>query len=226
MFEVFGKSKNSDDIAKLKKRHKTNGLLYFFIFIIVSYLCISFIAGTKADLSPRATFHAVFALTVLVLLCLKVTFVRFYRQFYNQVKTIGLLIALISFGMVGTSGGYYLLITKFGTDKAVEKAIDKRAEMPQKKDEIVVKTDPESVKRGKELYDSKCFSCHDPYSEDTIIGPGHKGILKNPLLPVSKRKANPQNIYLQLREPFSQMPSFAYLSEEEAEDIIAFLNTL
>lgn len=179
---------------------------------------------TKTELSPRITFHAVFALTIIVLLFLKVSFVRIYKQFYGQVKTIGLLIALITFGMVGTSGGYYLIITHFGTEKTSYKVAELKEEISQKG--IIVQTDTESIKKGKELYENKCSFCHNPYGTDTIVGPGHKDVLKNQTLPSSKKPATPDNIATQLKSPYKDMPSFSYLSEDDVQNIIAFLNTL
>jgi mono/diheme cytochrome c family protein len=91
---------------------------------------------------------------------------------------------------------------------------------------IIVKTDLESIKKGRELYDSKCSFCHDPYGTEKIVGPAHKGILKNPFLPASKKPSTPENIANQIRNPYRDMPSFSYLSNEQISDIIAFLNTL
>lgn len=141
-----------------------------------------------------------------------------------MVKIIGLLIALLTFGMFATSGGYYLLITRFGTDKAF--SMIKESPKEVSKAGIVLKTDPESIRKGKELYESKCYFCHDAYSSKRKVGPGHKGILKNPLLPVSKKPATPENIAEQIRNPFKDMPSFSYLLDEDVENIVAFLNTL
>jgi len=225
MFEVFGRADKKYNIEKLKIIHRFNGKVYFLLYIIIAYFCLDFILKTKAEPSLRATFHSVFALAVLVLLCLKVSFVRIYRQFYGQVKTIGIVIALLTFGMIGTSGGYYLLITKLGTDVVLKKRVEEKKEIP-KEGMIILKTDKESIKKGKELYESKCSFCHDPNSTEKIVGPGHKGILKNPLLPVSKKPATPDNIAQQIRNPYRDMPSFSYLPDEDVLNIIAFLNTL
>jgi len=225
MFEVLGRTEKRFNVSTLIRIHRLNGKIYFALYLIIAYFCLDFILETKADLSPRATFHGLFALAVIVLLLLKVSFVRIYRQFYGYVKIIGILIALLTFGMIGTSGGYYLLITKFGTDILFNKVIEEKKEA-QEGARIVVKTDPENIKNGKELYESKCFSCHDPHSTKTIVGPGHKGILKNLLLPVSKKPATPENIAHQLKNPYKDMPSFAYLSDDDVLNIIAFLNTL
>ncbi len=219
MFEIFGRADKKYNIEKLKNIHRLNGKLYFLLYIIIAYFCLDFIFKTKTEPSPRATFHGVFALAVIVLLFLKVSFIRIYRQLYGQVKTIGILIALLTFGMIGTSTGYYLLITKFGTEVLLKKEIPKEAK-------IIVKTDPESIKKGKEFYESKCSFCHEPKSTETTVGPGHKRIMKNPILPVSKKPATPENIIHQIRNPYRDMPSFSYLSDDDLRNIIAFLNTL
>ena len=59
-----------------------------------------------------------------------------------------------------------------------------------------------------------------------LSGPGLKGILKRPTLPVSGRPATPENVYRQLREPYKNMPSFAQkLTDDDVFNLIAFLNT-
>ena len=118
MFEIFGRSEKKYDIEKLKKVHKANGIVYFLLFILITYFCLDFIINTKTELSPRALIHSLYAVAILLLLGLKFSILRVYTQFYNQVKIMGLLIAFLTFGMFATSGGYYLLITRFGTDKA------------------------------------------------------------------------------------------------------------
>jgi len=223
MFEIFGRSEKRYDIEKLKKIHRANGILYFLLFLAISYLCIEYIVKTKVEPSPRALFHSLSAVVIIILLALKISIVRIYRQFYNQVKIIGLLIALISFAMFAVSGGYYLLITKFGTDRAFMEAAALKKEPGVK---IALKTDPESIKKGRELYETKCFFCHDAYSTKREVGPGHKGILKNPFLPVSKKPATPENVANQIRKPYKDMPAFSYLLDEDVENIVAFLNTL
>jgi hypothetical protein len=226
MLEIFGRSERKYDIEKLKKIHRANGIAYFILFVFIGYFCIEFILKTKAELSPRALIHSLYAVAILLLLGLKVSIVRIYRQFYEQAKIIGLLIALFTFAMFATSGGYYLLITRFGTDKAFMEAAALKKEPMIEAVKIALKTDSESIRKGKELYESKCYFCHDAYSNKREVGPGHKGILKNPLLPVSKKPATPENAANQIRNPYKDMPSFSYLLDEDVENIVAFLNTL
>ncbi len=233
MFEILARPEKRFSIGRLKKLHKINGITYFLIFFFITYFCLSFIVMSKAELTPRGALHSIFALTVLVLFGLKILIIKIYRQYYNKVQTIGLLIALITFGMFGTSGGYYLLVANFGKDVRFEKIMEYKKKGSEKiyaegetGKKITVRTDSESIGKGKNLFDAKCSFCHNAYSTETIVGPGLKGILKNPDLPVSKKPAIPQNIANQIRKPYSDMPSFSYLSEDEVLDIIAFLNTL
>lgn len=146
---------------------------------------------------------------------------------------MGLLIAIVTFGMVSTSGGYYLLVTQFGTDMTFDKIMQyrergtpERIEKSHKMPEIDIKIDTESIKRGKTIFNDDCSFCHDAFTKDIIVGPGLKGVLKSPYLPVSKSPATPENIKIQLTQPFNKMPSFEHFSDEEIEDIIAFLNSL
>ena len=233
MFEIFGRSQIKNDVAKLKKVHRINGISYFVLFIFLTYFCIDFIVSAKVELSSRAAFHSIFSLTIILLISIKISFIRIYKKFYVKAQTIGLLIALITFGMVGTSGIYYLLVSELGAHKTYDTFLESKkesttSELKVKKERrgIIVRTDSESIKRGKNIIEKSCAFCHDPYSERVIMGPGLKGVLQNTLLPATKNEATPENIRKQLKNPFKQMPSFAHLQEDEVSDIISFLNTL
>jgi len=209
MFEIFGRSRQKYDSAKLKFIHRINGGIYFILFLFIAYYCLNFIISSKVELSSRATLHSIFALAILLLFGIKISFIRIYRQFYGQARILGILIALITFGMVATSGIYYLLVSEFGRhdsfDKIMESKIDGSTEKVERQDneiKIVVRTDSESINRGKTLFEGNCSFCHDPYSTKTMVGPGLMSILKNPTLPVSKKPATPENIVEQLMNPY------------------------
>ncbi len=226
MLEMFGRAERKFSQEKLRKVHRVSGLIFFLLSAVIAYICIDFLAKTKAEPSPRAALHAAFSVAVLFLLFLKILFNRVYRQFYVRLQTMGLILAYLSIAMIGSSAGYFLVVSKFGKEIPGPKTAEQKKDTAQEGALMTAKTDPLSIARGKELYEEKCTFCHDPFSNTTLTGPGHKGILKNPLLPVSKKKATPENIAHQLRSPFKDMPSFAYLSDEEVQSIIAYLNTL
>src|SRR5512134_3162301 len=84
MFEVFGRTEKRYDVEKLKRIHKIAGIFYLLLFLIISYYCFRFIVLSKVELSARSTFHSIFAIAIVALFGVKVSFVRVYRQFYNQ----------------------------------------------------------------------------------------------------------------------------------------------
>ncbi len=229
ILEALGRGEKKFDVKKLKKIHRINGLFFLLLYFFVTYFCFRSIVNGQLELSPRAAFHSVLALAVILILALKILFLERYQQFSNKVLIIGPTIALIALGMIGTSGGYYLLVTKFHTDTTFDEIREYKDKGPQKVmegKEIKIKTEPDAVNRGKQLFDAKCAFCHDTQSNTTLVGPSLKGVLKNKFLPISKRPATPENIRNQLKEPFNKMPPFSNLTEENVGDIIAFLNTL
>lgn len=232
MFEVFGRNERKYDPETLKKIHRTAGIVYFLVFSVITFFCLRFIYMAKAEPSVRGTLHGTFAFTIIVLMVVKIIYIRVYKQYYGQAKVFGILIAFLTFGTAGVSAGYYFLVSEFGTEKTYDAIIQYKEEAlkPRKEKKDVrkhaIETDPESIGRGKNIFDAKCKFCHEAYTTDTVVGPGLKGILKNPELPISRRPATPENIKEQLMHPFSRMPSFENLSDEEVKDIIAFLNTL
>ncbi len=113
MFELFGRDSVRYDAVTLKRFHRINGVIFVLLYFFIAYFCLDYIVSTKEEFTPRISFHAVFALSVIILLFLKISFIRFYRQFYEKVLTLGPLVALLTFGMMATSGGYYFLVKLF-----------------------------------------------------------------------------------------------------------------
>lgn len=233
MFEIFGRSSSAASAGNLKKLHKASGYVYVLLFVLVSYLCIGFMMASKAEHSSRVALHVVLAYSLIVLLILKVLFVRVYRQFYSHARTIGIVMGVMSFVIVGISAGYYLAVSGLGKDRSVDKSAFYELKGPFLRvvgtgspSFATIRTDRLSIERGRALFLSRCSSCHDPVSTNTIVGPGLKGLLKNPTLPISKHPATAESVRFQLRQPTGRMPSFAYLSDDEMGDLIAYLNTL
>ncbi len=233
MLEIFGRDTIKYSVPRLKLIHKVNGITFIILFLYLSYLCLNFLMATKVELSSRVTFHSVFSLTIITLLAVKISFIRFYKKCYGQARVLGLVIALTTFGMVGTSGIYYLLVSEFGTDNTVANAMQSKIEKPTQTvgnqaapGSPLLSTDAESISRGKNLFEESCAFCHDPYSKNSLVGPGLQGVLKDQTLPTSKRPSTPENIATQFKTPYKRMPSFSNLSQDQVVDLISFLNTL
>ena len=219
MLELLGRQERRFSARRLKAAHRLNGIFYLVLFLIIAFLCLRYVATTQAELSARGTAHSVLALLALFLLLLKIAIARRYRQFYDALKTLGLTLAAVSLLMAGISGGYYLTVTRLGTDLSYGRMLQADEQRPTE----APQGDPV---RGRELYSTKCSGCHDPLSNRVVVGPGHKGILKNKVLPASGRPATERNVRRQLMEPFNRMPSFSYLKAQEVADIVAYLKTL
>ncbi len=233
MFEALGRNPPVRSIERLKHLHKASGYIYATLFVLISYICIGFAAASRADPSPRAALHIVLALSLAGLFLLKVLYVRVFRQFYAQARTIGVIMGILSFVLVGLTGGFYFVVSRFGQDLTVDKSVyyELKGPLLAVKEAVhpgimAIRTDRLSIERGRTLFASKCAICHDPDSTRAIVGPGLKGLLRRPTLPISGHPATAESIRFQLRQPMGRMPSFAYLSDEEIEDLIAYLNTL
>ena len=82
------------------------------------------------------------------------------------------------------------------------------------------------LEEGRHIFEQKCAACHYSDRQETKMGPGLKGIFQKKELPVSKREVNEENVRRQLREPYSNMPSFRNLEPDQVTALIAFLRTL
>jgi cytochrome c len=233
MLEVFGKNAPAERAAQLKKRHRTSGWIFVILFSLISYLCVVFLAVSRAEPSSRTALHILLALVIIALLIVKVLFVRVYRQYYGVARTIGIALGILVMALVGISAGVYLTMTRFGQDRTVDKSAYYVLRGPflsvhpiASPGTAAIRTDHQSIARGRTLFLTRCSACHDAESTQTKVGPGLKGLLRNPRLPISGHPATAESIRFQLRQPMGAMPSFAYLSDDEMNDLIAYLNTL
>jgi mono/diheme cytochrome c family protein len=81
------------------------------------------------------------------------------------------------------------------------------------------------VARGKVVFVDNCDDCHDAYSKDVRVGPGLQGI-KDGKLPDGRKATHDQILDIINTGP-AEMTSFKdRLSEQEKEDVVAFVMTL
>jgi uncharacterized membrane protein len=82
------------------------------------------------------------------------------------------------------------------------------------------------VSEGAVVFNQSCSACHHSDKTDYKIGPGMQGLFQLEKLPVSGRPVTEDNIRMQLKTPFKNMPAFPELAEEKVEALIAYLKTL
>ena len=79
--------------------------------------------------------------------------------------------------------------------------------------------------KGKEVFE-QCSVCHNADSEEKKMGPGLKGIFKKDKMNNGK-KPTEANIRSRIDEGGSGMPAYKdMLSDQEKDDLVAYLKTL
>ncbi len=213
MLSLMGKADRKTGASQLRKIHKISGWILTALLLIISYLCIRYWAVAGDQISTRAIFHGTLAFALIALLILKLSIVRFYKQFLKFAPVLGMIIFSMSFVVFSLSAGFYFL-----------RMICARTTSPNlSMSQARVSGDAE---KGVLHFSNLCSACHHADREETKQGPGLKNILKKERLPSSGQAANIENIKKQLKAPFLAMPSFPNLSEQEIADLLAYLEKL
>jgi|SRR5579872_1086601 len=80
--------------------------------------------------------------------------------------------------------------------------------------------------KGKDVFESNCSVCHNADSDEKKMGPGLKGLFKKEKLNNGK-KPTEANIRALINAGGNGMPSYAdMLTDEEKNNVIAYLKTL
>jgi mono/diheme cytochrome c family protein len=89
------------------------------------------------------------------------------------------------------------------------------------------KADPEAAKRGKDLFQQKCSTCHYDTSDAKKIGPGLKGLNKRGTFTVNNNKVTDENLKTWIENGDSLMPPFKdVIDDNQIKDVIAYVKTL
>ena len=87
------------------------------------------------------------------------------------------------------------------------------------------KAKPGDAAKGKDVFD-QCSVCHNADSEETKVGPGLKGLFKMAKL-VNGKPVTEANVRELINNGGNGMPAYAdQLSEQDMNDVIAYLKTL
>ena len=80
---------------------------------------------------------------------------------------------------------------------------------------------------GKKVFTDNCTACHSATTNQTIAGPGLKGLFKNGKMPASGKPVTDANVRNQILNCVGGMPPFkGQLSDADIDNLIAFLKTL
>ena len=88
------------------------------------------------------------------------------------------------------------------------------------------KKDEGDATKGKAVFEQQCVMCHTATSTEKKMGPGLKGLFKKDKL-ANGKKATEENIRAQIDAGGNGMPAYKdMLSDEERNDVVAYLKTL
>lgn len=214
MLTLMGRTERKSSPEFLRKLHKTSGIVFALLLLVNSFLGMKYWAMIGNNISTRAVFHGVLASALLIVFLLKISIIRFFKQFLKFAPVMGLIVFALCFVVFSTSAAYFLLRTALVPQEA------RQTSQPR------LPTSPGAIENGRTLFNSKCATCHYADREESKSGPGLKNLLKRDGLPASRRPATVKNILLQLKRPFRTMPAFPSLSEEELADLLAYLKIL
>jgi cytochrome c len=82
------------------------------------------------------------------------------------------------------------------------------------------------AEKGKAVFDDNCAVCHNADSDEKKMGPGLKGLYKHEKLKNGKKPTD-ANIKAIINAGGSGMPAYSdMLSDEERDNVLAYLKTL
>jgi cytochrome c len=87
------------------------------------------------------------------------------------------------------------------------------------------KAKPGDAAKGKEVFD-QCSVCHNADSAETKVGPGLKGLFKHAKL-ANGKPVSEANVREKINEGGNGMPAYSdQLSDQDKNDVVAYLKTL
>ena len=110
MYEVLAGQRTRFSPDLLKKIHRFSGVLFIVLFLYLSYLCKVGLTNNPYDFSPRAIVHTVIAVTIAILIAIKLLSIKFYRGFYSDAVAFGKAGFILMLVLFAISGGYYFLL--------------------------------------------------------------------------------------------------------------------
>ena len=79
---------------------------------------------------------------------------------------------------------------------------------------------------GAALFKQNCSACHFTDSTATKVGPGLKGIFAQDKFPISGRPVSDDDFRRILKTPYSKMPPFGHLADDQVNALLDYLKTL
>jgi len=125
--------------------HRVAGWSFAILFVVMTAVMTERMTRHWEPLSPLTTVHGTLAVTLLLLLTLKLVIPRFLPGFVKHLFLLGTSVFLLAFTLVGISAGYYLVL--------------KIRKVPYISHNDLANTELDA-QRGKQFLIVKCATCH------------------------------------------------------------------
>jgi hypothetical protein len=112
--QIFGKKGKPGPHAKLVLRlHRIGGYVFLAYFMWISWICIEMmgrLANAGKPLDARGFFHGFLAMSLFGVLLVKISFVRFYRNYRPYVPLLGIVLSTGTLVLWGIAGWMFLIL--------------------------------------------------------------------------------------------------------------------
>jgi mono/diheme cytochrome c family protein len=107
MLYVMGRPEKKISPGAMRNTHRIMGLIFTVLLLVLAWIGAGFVGAMGDGMSLRAVFHAVFALSLIAVLLMKILIVKFYRELMRFVPTMGLVVFALAFVVFFTSAGFH-----------------------------------------------------------------------------------------------------------------------
>jgi mono/diheme cytochrome c family protein len=232
MLTLMGKAEKKTSPTTLRKLHKFFGFIFLLILLVLAFMGLKYWASVGDNISTRAVMHGILALALFIVFFTKVAIIQFFKQFLKMAPTLGLIVFCLSFIVFVISGKFYILRGFYSAPAAEITDVNSAAEIEETSSPIATtKTSPAAqiqgrTGEGRNIFVTKCWSCHAADTEERKIGPSLMGLLKKAILPHTGNPATVENIKKQLNRPALTMPAFKDFTDQELADLFAYLGSI
>ena len=121
---IFGRRKPLPHAKLVLRLHRIGGYVFLVYFAWISWICVNMMGrlaegwnafdnvsnATGWHLDARGFYHGFLAITIFVLLLLKISFVRFYRRYVKYVPLLGIIITVGMLVLWAIAGWMFLIL--------------------------------------------------------------------------------------------------------------------
>ncbi|MFH1689950.1 MAG: cytochrome c [Candidatus Eisenbacteria bacterium] len=238
MLTLMGKAERRMGVMALRNMHRVAGYVFATLLVVLAVMGARYLSAAGDSLSVRGVLHWSLASLLVFVLALKLAVVRWFKQFIKFVPVMGMTVITLALVVTTLSAVFFVVTGGFGgseprdttsveiqndaDDTPVAAAADEASADAGQREETST-----SVDQGGQVFGKYCSGCHYDDSTGKKIGPGLAGLFARDTIEASGMPMSPENVRTQIVAPAGGMPSFEpYLSEQQLDDLIVYLETL